>query len=160
MGFSVEPSPIPPGDSISFDPALVGTLVMEHARIERTFMRTLELARTRKFPAARKSLETLRALLTDHLIKERGPLSLYLMRAWRDNPDAITQIRQFEQEMRPLRKQVMEFLDQYTDSGITPDSALRFVDEGIIIARALATRIRSEETALYPLYRLPAEVSP
>lgn len=87
-----------------------------------------------------------RAALLGHLKKEDSFLYPELERAAAQDPRLRALLDDFASDMRTISTAVIQFLDEWKDGG-DPDD---FVNELDLVISTLQSRIRREETLLYP----------
>ncbi|MHB8408359.1 MAG: hemerythrin domain-containing protein [Acidiferrobacterales bacterium] len=146
-------TPIAPGTSVRFDPTLIASLTREHRKMVELLLASVDLAKRGKAPAATRVLAQLQTMFSEHLLKERGRLHIFLSRKYEGDLDITETLRRFDREMRPISKEMREFLQKYQETPVSPLTAERFLKEASRVGEALLDRITMEEGELYPLYR-------
>jgi regulator of sigma D len=142
-----------PGTSIRFDPALVSVLKHDHRKLLGTYKEIQDALAAGDFARMKERLASFRTLLQGHLLTENVRLYVYLAHQLQGDETSSQIIRDFRHEMDGIGRTVMAFLRRYSDGLLAPDEVPALKRELEVIGAALASRIRSEEEVLYPLYQ-------
>ena len=109
--------------------------------------KALESSNTSK---AKKGLRKLKMKILGHFMQEDIQLYWYLKDYYSDLESTSETIKMFEDSIKVIQKDVIKFLDYYSQDNIALDMTFNKRFDEII--EALATRIATEESSLYPLY--------
>lgn len=85
-----------------------------------------------------------------HFMEEDIKLYWYMKHYYKDSEHTINTIKTFEESIKKIQKDVVAFLDYYSQETIMLDET--FEKEFNSIIDALSTRIVTEESNLYTLY--------
>ncbi len=134
-----------------FDGALIGKFARDHkelaGHIEKVY-RHFERGEEAKVV---KTLKRMQKKALNHFMEEDLKLYWYLRKHYSEDPSALMTIRNFEEEIKPIQKEVILFFDRYTEQGAKLDG--RFKQGFDEIVKRLVKRIEAEEAQLYPLYK-------
>ncbi|HET7267733.1 MAG TPA: hemerythrin domain-containing protein [Oleiagrimonas sp.] len=158
---TVEPvSPgVAPGTRITYHPDLINRFHAHHVALQKEFKSIRAHAADNEFAAAQKSLQAFRRTLTSHLLEENIKLYTYLGRCLDNDPVNKDLMASMKSEMGQIGNQVMRFVNEYVNAGITPFNKKQFVAELDAIGVILLDRIDREESSLYALYMPPETFS-
>lgn len=95
-------------------------------------------------------LKKLKIEILGHFMEEDIKLYWYMKHYYKDVPDTVKTIKVFEESIKKIQKDVVQFLDYYSQETSKLDSV--FEEEFNAIIDALGTRIETEENNLYTLY--------
>lgn len=129
---------------------LIDELRSEHQKLASILLEVKELGPTRE---GRRLLGMSKAALLAHLKKEDSFLYPELQRAAVDDPRLQEVLSNFASDMDKISKAAINFFAEWEMGG----DALDFVKEIETLIAVLQSRIRREETILYPEYLLLLE---
>lgn len=146
---------VAPGTEIRYHPDLITRLQGHHIALLKLFGAVKTHAMNDEFADALKSMQSFRQALTTHLLEENVKLYTYLAKCLDADPDNRDLMMDMKSEMGKIGTVVMRFLNQYTNSGITPFNKKQFLEKLDEIGPALVDRIEREESSLYTMYMPP-----
>ncbi len=98
----------------------------------------------------KKLLKSLRMQLLGHFMEEDIKLYWYLKDYYKDEAASFSVVKQFEESIKGIQKEVMRFFDYYSLDKTELDREFEIKFEDIVTE--LSARIASEESNLYTLY--------
>lgn len=152
-----EPAPSPPGSprrTIRYDPALVDSLLHDHAELGALFERIGQLMKAGQYEEIRPELINFKTRLEAHILTENVRFYTYLEQSLVDDAHNAEMMRDFRREMNTIARGVVVFIRKYQTPG-TFDASLQaeFARDYHSVGALLTQRISREESNLYPLYQ-------
>jgi len=157
-GASSAPNPVQrnsacaPGTSIPYDAKLIFRLTADHRRLVRIVDKIDRSFDDGYFTSTVRYLHEFGSEIRAHLLTEKVQLYLFLQHALANDRLSIALMRDLQQEMDGIGKQIVSFLARYEKLAGTPALIATFRADLREIATLLTNRIRREETTLFPLY--------
>lgn len=145
-----------PGTEIGYHPDLVPRFQKTHQALQKLYASIKAQTEDDEFVDAQKSLDAFRKALTGHLLEENVKLYTYLARCLASDPASKGLMGSMKSEMGRIGTTVMAFIEEYTQSGITPFNKRQFLSGWDGIGAVLTDRIEREETSLYTMYMPPS----
>jgi regulator of sigma D len=99
-----------------------------------------------------KHLKDFRHGIQSHLLVENVRFYIYLEHSLQQDPESLSMVHGFRQEMDSIGKAVLAFLNKYKDIDTHSDFAVPFGKDLEEVGAILIARIKREEETLYPLY--------
>ena len=130
---------------------LIPTLLNEHKVLLNIYSDTLEAAKRGDTGLTKLKLSKFKGLFETHLTKESVFLYTYLNQSL-NNDDTVKLVNSMKTEMHGIGGAVNNFLKLYTGDEAVIDK--KFIAELEGIGAALVQRIKSEESQLYPTYKV------
>lgn len=145
-----------PGTELRYHPDLIARFHGHHASLQKLFGAIKTHATNDEFAEAQKSLQAFRRALTSHLLEENIKLYTYLAKCLAADPGTKGLMASMKTEMGQIGNDVMHFVNEYTNAGLTPFNKHQFLKELDAIGVTLLDRIEREESSLYTLYMPPS----
>jgi len=145
-------APCAPGTRISYDARLVFRLTADHRRLLRLLVKLERAFDDGYLTTAVACLHEFGSEMRAHLLSEKVQLYLYLHHALKSDPFSVALLRALQQEMDAIGKHLVAFLAKYEKLAANPKLLVTFRADLGEIVKLLTTRIRREETTLFPLY--------
>lgn len=141
------------GSAIRFDGLLVAKLQEDHKKLLSIYANIQDAIIRHDLVDIDKNLTNFRTELQTHLLTENIRLYAYLTQKFSADPTNSEIIQDFRQEMYGIGHAVMGFLRKYRNMPLDGRMLGTFKKELDEIGAVLVTRIRHEESTLYPLYQ-------
>lgn len=145
-----------PGTEIGYHPDLIPRFQKTHQALQKLYVSIQVATEGNDFVGAQKSLDAFRKTLTGHLLEENVKLYTYLARCLAADPANKDLIGSMKSEMGQIGTTVMTFINQYSQTGLTPFNKRQFLEGWGGIGAVLTDRIEREETSLYTMYLPPS----
>jgi hemerythrin-like domain-containing protein len=146
-----------PEVSISYKPALVEELKVEHRELLHLFKVLVAAHQRGDQDAAVASLKRFTYALRAHLLKENLHLYVYLKHALTVDQESSVLMASMRVEMGKIGRVLNDFVTRYTSAPWDFEMRQDLGAELNKIAEVLAVRIQQEEDVLYPMYMHPAK---
>ena len=134
-----------------YDKKLIEKFKNDHRKLVKHIQNVQEGIKTGNHAKTLKALNALRLGILGHFMEEDLKLYWYLKKYYDHNPEMLSLIESFESSIKTIQKEVMTFLDRYNTEEMVATEA--FAKEFAVIVEHLSSRIESEESNLYTLYR-------
>lgn len=158
FGFGSESKEVKPKERLNtsnvkvpYKENLIPTLLNEHRVLLKIYSDTLEAAKKGDTGLTKLKLSKFKELFKTHLTKESVFLYTYLNQSL-NNDDTVNLVNSMKTEMHGIGGAVNDFLELYTGDEAVIDG--KFITELEGIGAALVQRIQSEESQLYPTYKV------
>ncbi len=138
-------SPVPP-----FDAKLIKKFHKDHAKLVETISEIESAYAQGKVKDVKRKLQGLKLAILGHFMEEDLKLYWYLKDRYKDDPSTIETVKIFESSIKKIQREVIGFIDRYTQEEMPLDET--FKEEFDAIVNALSSRIMTEESNLYTLY--------
>lgn len=137
---------------IRYDDRLVDKLHADHKKLLSIYAAIQNAIANHDFRVIDRGLNQFRTELQAHLLTENIRLYAYLAQKFSVDAASSEIIQDFQHEMHGIGHAVMSFLRKYRDMPLDEAMLVSFKKELDEIGSVLVTRIRHEESTLYPLY--------
>ena len=138
-------SPVP-----DYDAKLIKKFHKDHKKLVMHIENINKAFQANNIVKAKQSLQKLKMEMLGHFMEEDIKLYWYMKHYYKDSEHTISTIKIFEESIKKIQKDVVAFLDYYSQETIALDKT--FEKEFNSIIDALSTRIATEESNLYTLY--------
>jgi len=98
----------------------------------------------------KKLLKSLKMELLGHFMEEDIKLYWYLKDYYKEDDNALSIVKSFENSIKEIQKEIMHFFDYYSQEEVVLDT--EFIQKFQKIVEELSVRVNSEEENLYTLY--------
>ncbi len=142
----------PVNGGITYDEKLISQFTGEHQELLSLFGDMVEAAEAENWAKVQKTLKVFTTILRGHLLTENLKLYVYLTNNLKSDPESLSIIREFRQEMMQIGRAVNQFVTHYGALKWTEGMKTEFLPELHGIGEVLVKRIQHEEQVLYPLY--------
>jgi len=134
-----------------YESGLIKKFHKDHKKLVKYIGNVQEALRAGKEAKAKQNLRDLKIEMLGHFMEEDIKLYWYLKSYYKESKDAIHTIKMFEESIKKIQREVVDFLDTYSEPSRALDATFEKGFNEIITA--LAARIRTEEENLYTLYK-------
>ncbi len=143
-----------PQRTIRYDPALLNSLLHDHAELGALFERIGKLMQDGRYEEIRPELVNFKTRLEAHILTENVRFYTYLEQSLASDTHNAEMMRDFRREMNTIARGVVVFVKKYQSPG-TFDATLQseFAADYQSVGALFKQRINREESSLYPLYQ-------
>jgi hypothetical protein len=143
-----------PHRTIRYDPALLDSLLRDHADLSALFERIGKLMRDARYDEISPELVNFKTRLEAHILTENVRFYTYLEQSLSGDAHNAEMMRDFRREMNTIARGVVTFVKKYQAPG-TFDATLQaeFTQDYQSVGALLKQRLGREESSLYPLYQ-------
>ena len=135
---------------LDFDSKLIKKFHKDHEKLVKTITKISENLEQNKEKKAKTLLKQLKIEILGHFMEEDIKLYRYLKKYYAESTDTMALVKNFETSIKTIQRDVIDFLDTYTQEESTLDE--NFKKKFYAIVDELGTRIETEEQSLYTLY--------
>jgi len=136
---------------ITFDSKLIDKFCKDHEELVNHIIKIQKaVADNKEEKKVKQFLKQLRIRLLGHFMEEDIKLYWYLRKYYSNHEDISQIIMMFEDSIKEIQKEVIEFFDYYLQEAQRLD--MRFEEKFSEIVQILSSRIQTEEANLYTLY--------
>jgi hypothetical protein len=140
----------PKSNGPKFDGKLIRKFEEDHKKLTRRVEQIAHLIKINQHAEAKHQLKMLKTELLGHFMEEDIKLYWYLKNYYKESPEILDTVKNFEESIKKIQKEVSSFLDYYAQENTPLDK--KFQSEFANIVDALSTRMQTEESNLYTLY--------
>jgi len=134
----------------NYNAKLIKGFEKEHEKLVKQLLLIKKYTEKGQSKKAKQALKEFKIELLAHFMEEDIHLYWYLKHLYKENPEKLQTIHTFEESIKKIQKEVVNFINYYTKEEILFDMVFHKEFQGII--EALSSRIETEEKALYTLY--------
>ena len=134
-----------------YESGLIKKFHKDHKKLVKYIGNIQEAINAGKEAKAKQYLRDLKVEMLGHFMEEDIKLYWYLKAYYKDVDGAMQTIKMFEESIKKIQREVVDFLDMYAESSKPLDAT--FTKGFNEIVSALAARIKTEEESLYTLYK-------
>lgn len=149
---SLRPAPGHDGH-IGYDPALIDSLLRDHAELKHLFARIGGLARGGDAHELQALLIDFKSRLEAHVLTENLRFYDCVEASVAGQPDIAAMVHSFRHEMNDIERAVIDFVRQYHACAFSTEERCDFAMHYARVGKLLAHRLATEEDSLYRLYR-------
>ncbi|MDM8545078.1 hemerythrin domain-containing protein [Candidatus Venteria ishoeyi] len=139
---------------VKFHENLIDDLIVEHKELLNIYTAMLEGLDTKAYGSVAQNLSDFSTLLHAHLLKEHVELYVYLEYSLQNDEQTFQHMHEIRTEMDHISSTVMGFLHTYQRDPVSAKNAEAFKKSLSEIGEVLVSRIKREESSLYPLYKM------
>ncbi len=136
------------GSSFSYDKSLISGYKKDHQKLVKLLTCVVNEEKSNNI---RKFLSEFRTELLGHLLSEDVRLYRHLREYYKNDKSTLELILEYEKSIKEIQKEVLSFIDFYLSPKKIFDKT--FDAKLADIVSALLTRISTEESSLYMLYK-------
>jgi regulator of sigma D len=133
-----------------YDNKLIKKFHKDHEKLVKTITKIVKSLEKKEDKKSKALLKQLKIEILGHFMEEDIKLYRYLKKYYATAPDTMELVKHFESSIKTIQKDVINFLDTYTQENKTLDKA--FETKFYAIVDELGNRIKTEENNLYTLY--------
>ena len=134
-----------------YDSKLIKKFHKDHEKLVKQVTLVKEAVENNEPQKAKQGLKKLKMEMLAHFMEEDIKLYWYLKHHYKESSDTIETIKMFEESIKRIQKEVVAFIDHYSRDEIKFDMVFDKDFQGII--DALSSRMETEESSLYTLYK-------
>jgi len=137
-------------NGLNYDTKLIKKFHKDHEKLVKLITKISKAIEEENSKKTKALLAQLKLEILGHFMEEDIKLYRYLKKYYADNEDTKITIKMFEESIKTIQRDVIDFLDYYIKEHNPLDKA--FKEKFYNIVDAFGTRIKTEESNLYTLY--------
>ncbi|MEN4052869.1 MULTISPECIES: hemerythrin domain-containing protein [Sulfurimonas] len=136
--------------ALNYDNKLIKKFHKDHEKLIKAITKISKALEKNEEKKAKTFLKQFKTEILGHFMEEDIKLYRYLKKYYTNSSETMELVQQFEGSIKTIQKDVIKFLDTYTQENKPLDKA--FETKFYAIVDELGTRIKTEENNLYTLY--------
>ena len=137
-------------NDLPYDAKLIKKFHKDHKKLVATAIKISKKIEAEEHDKIKPLLKQLKLEILGHFMEEDIKLYRYLKKYYANSEESMALINTFEESIKAIQKDVISFLDNYTQENSTLDT--NFKKRFHTIVNDLGNRIETEENSLYTLY--------
>ena len=138
-------------DKLLYDKKLISKFHKDHQKLIEIIKTAHEAIEANNIKKSKKYLIKLRMAILEHFMEEDIKLYWYLTRYYKEDSNKLNTVEMFKSTIKDIQRDVLSFLSKYSKEDVELDA--KFKEKFIAIVKEFGTRIETEESKLYTLYK-------